>query len=397
MAIFILILAIIPAAVSISYKLIYNPYTQKFDYYSIPSASDNLSTGRINVTDTLIIDNFKASGCDVKAYEQNGSFYCGTDSGGGGGTFDISNLTDYFGDASFNSSVIRRGNTTWLNENEKNPTNATISINTAQVTNLSALPFSNMQTSNISNSIGQSNYSLWNSSDNIVFPRLNIMKIRIGNISLRVLANYSNDTFSIIDGSMAVYGSANATSFNATLGLFTTLKREGINVIDSDNVSWVRNNEQNPTNTTISINTAQITNLSAAPFSNMQLSNVTGTAVSRTDWTTHDNYPSGCSSGSYVNTIGDTLTCAQDQVFNGTQQDWTDTSLPLANLVLNASDANDGIFAMNGTKVLTNINLTKNISIGLPSLPTNISLYSPNGSRFECGVSNSGTFGCLSK
>lgn len=29
----------------------------------------------------------------------------------------------------------------------------------------------------------------------------------------------------------------------------------------------------------------------------------------RTDWTTHDSYPSGCSAGQYVSTIGDTLTC----------------------------------------------------------------------------------------
>jgi len=34
--------------------------------------------------------------------------------------------------------------------------------------------------------------------------------------------------------------------------------------------------------------------------------------VNRTDWTTHDDYPASCSSGSFVRGIGDTLTCATD-------------------------------------------------------------------------------------
>jgi len=39
--------------------------------------------------------------------------------------------------------------------------------------------------------------------------------------------------------------------------------------------------------------------------------------VSRTDWTTHDNYPSGCSAGYAVQVIGDTLACVQINATGG--------------------------------------------------------------------------------
>ena len=53
------------------------------------------------------------------------------------------------------------------------------------------------------------------------------------------------------------------------------------------------------------------------------------TFVSRSDWTTIDNYPSGCSAGQFVTTVGDTLTCdtpAVDGNFSTSSADYWDTT-----------------------------------------------------------------------
>jgi hypothetical protein len=45
----------------------------------------------------------------------------------------------------------------------------------------------------------------------------------------------------------------------------------------------------------------------------LNIADAISTYVNRSQWTTIDSYPSGCSAGSYVSAIGDTLTCVSDQ------------------------------------------------------------------------------------
>jgi len=55
------------------------------------------------------------------------------------------------------------------------------------------------------------------------------------------------------------------------------------------------------------------TDLQAELDKKLSTTTAESTYVKRNDWTTIDDYPTGCSAGNYVQAIGDTLTCAADQ------------------------------------------------------------------------------------
>ena len=79
------------------------------------------------------------------------------------------------------------------------------------------------------------------------------------------------------------------------------------------------------------------TDLQAELDKKLSTTTAESTYVKRNDWTTIDDYPTGCSAGNYVQAIGDTLTCAADQDTTysaGTGLDLTGTTFSLSHLGL---------------------------------------------------------------
>ena len=76
--------------------------------------------------------------------------------------------------------------------------------------------------------------------------------------------------------------------------------------------------------------------------------------VSRTDWTTIDNYPANCGAGQYVYGIGDTLSCSTPSTYNITYAAWNQT---YADTLYSANTTAAIQLQINGTNIdFSNIN-----------------------------------------
>lgn len=118
------------------------------------------------------------------------------------------------------------------------------------------------------------------------------------------------------------------------------------------------------------------------------------TFVARGDWTTLDNYPTGCTAGQYVSAIGDTLTCSAPTdnnttytaggtlldltgtVFSLNEGTLTDTKLctyeSASGIVCNTTDANTTYTASNGLTIsTTDIQPASGYSVPLTASTTN--------------------------
>ena len=117
----------------------------------------------------------------------------------------------------------------------------------------------------------------------------------------------------------------NVTSIQVTGTGTKTLTLEQLNGIANRTTSWT------DIDTTYTNGTGL--NLTSTTFY-LDLNYVDGVYVKRNTWTTIDNYPSGCSAGQYISTIGDTLTCSApaDLNFNVSSIQFTGTTTKTLNL-----------------------------------------------------------------
>jgi hypothetical protein len=82
----------------------------------------------------------------------------------------------------------------------------------------------------------------------------------------------------------------------------------------------------------------------------------------RSDWSTHDNYPSSCPSGNYVSGIGDILTCSQPSSGGNTTQEII-SAINISSTFLLTSSGLDCVDCVNGTELADTITLDNNLEV----------------------------------
>jgi hypothetical protein len=181
---------------------------------------------------------------------------------------------------------------------------------------------------------------------------LNLTLGRDGMSNLEALQNLSNTL------TLACQNITGATSNLCTLVDTDTNDTTAINLlvsrVDSINGTLIIQIARvDSINSTVQTHTTNINNLIVGNTTSQdRISNLNTTKlnvadgitffVNRTDWTTHDNYPTACSAGTFVTAIGDTLTCQSAAGGSGM------TSFNISNRTNTIAIGNNSVFNITG-------------------------------------------------
>ena len=340
----------IPLAYSITFKTIYNPFTAKFDYYSVHSDLDNFSIGDLNIS-----KNLKVTGT-INTTQLNSQFVNTT----------YLNVTGTDRNATFQGDVRIIGK---LYGGSPLQIEGGINLTSGKLT-YGIYDYEYITQENRSWVIGV--------VDNDTILRI----INISNIRESIWIS-SNDTIAWhIRYSETGFDFAKNFSFNRTL-------------INENNLSWVTSNERNPSNASIELaliggysalwNYAnnqsgresayyQLTNLSTALITLNLTANFSNVSVVKLNlgWTNLTNYPVACPSGTFVTQIEDSITCTSVDTSSywnfANNMTWNNTLINFGNRswvleMLGNSTINRSINLNNYNRSISLVNYNQSVSL----------------------------------